>query len=121
MLASGTIFAECASKSNSRRLVTFGERPASIKSEKALAFLQAKHETDKPFAPITEPIRLTCKLYYATRRPDLDAAMVMDWLQLHGVIKNDRQVFELVATKHIDKAKPRVEWKIEPFTQAAAA
>lgn len=36
-----TIFGEAASKANSRKIVTIAGRPASIKSNKALAFEKA--------------------------------------------------------------------------------
>lgn len=38
-----TIYGEPASKANSRKLVTFGKRPAFIKSDKARAYLKDFH------------------------------------------------------------------------------
>jgi len=124
--ASGVIYAECASKSNSRKIVKFGKRSALIKNEKARLFLKADAKTnDFGPLPITGPVQLTCRLYYSSRRPDLDPAMVMDWLQAHSIILNDRQVVDLHATKFLDKERPRVEWSVrqipEPVSTGAAA
>lgn len=54
------------------------------------------------------PVALTCDVYYPDRRQDLDIAAVMDCLQAHNVILNDRQIEEIHAFRHVDKADPRV-------------
>lgn len=122
--ASGVIHAECASKANSRKVWMVGDRKVFAKSDKALAFMRAKHDTNKPFAPIEGPIQLNVRCYYATRRPDLDPSMVMDWLQANNIIANDRQVVSLIAHKIIAPKAPRVEWSViqvqEPVDTRAA-
>ena len=105
-----TIIGEPASKANSRRLVKIKNRPAFIKSSKALSYekmfkLQCPNlESDM----LEGDLWVDIKIYYATRRPDLDESVVLDCMQ--GLIYgNDRQVKE----KHIywgfDKANPRTE------------
>ena len=91
---------EPASKSNSRRLVTFGGKPRFIKSQKALDDL------------LTEDVSVTMTIYYATRRPDLDESVVLDAMQ-GFIYKNDRQVKEKHIYWGLDKEKPRIEIKIE--------
>lgn len=58
---------------------------------------------------------VTIRIWYASRRPDLDESLILDLLQ--GVTyENDRQVKE----KHIywmgvDKANPRCEIEVSPL------
>ena len=121
-----TIFGEAASKANSRKIVTIAGRPASIKSSKALALErdalfqipeQAKQMLDGD-------VSATIKIFYATRRQDLDESIVLDVLQAkykkgelirRGVYLNDRQVKEKHIYHGIDKACPRVEIEIRPI------
>ena len=121
-----TIFGEAASKANSHKIVTIAGRPASIKSSKALAFErdalfqipeQAKQMLDGD-------VSATIKIFYATRRQDLDESIVLDVLQAkykkgelirRGVYLNDRQVKEKHIYHGIDKACPRVEIEIRPI------
>jgi Holliday junction resolvase RusA-like endonuclease len=118
-----TIFGETASKANSRKLVTFGSRPASIKSKKAReweASALAQLASKKPAKPILGELVLECTIYYATQRPDLDESLVMDVLQKAGVVKNDRQFREKHVFHGIDKEEPRVEVAVYPKAAEAA-
>ena len=113
-----TIYGEPASKSNSRKLVTIRGRPAFIKSKKARAYVK---EFDAQ-CPVADEI-LECdveariKIYYASRRPDLDESVILDCLQ-GKLYKNDRQV----KAKHIywglDRENPRAEIEIVPIEQS---
>lgn len=112
-----TVQGQLMSKSNSRRLVMFGRRPASIKSAKANAFtesfiLQSK-AWDKKGWPYQGDVILTARVYYASRRPDLDIELLKDCLQRAGVIANDRQVKEQHAFWFLDKINPRVDFWLE--------
>ncbi len=118
-----TIFGEAASKANSRKLVTFGNRPAVIKSRKArdfeaAAILQIPSEAKQM---IDCDVAVTMRMFYATRRPDLDESVVLDVLQARykkgelirrGVYVNDRQVKEKHVYHGIDKQNPRVEIEV---------
>ena len=90
MSISIVVIGEPCSKANSRRLV---------KSK------QCPHLDDL----LTEDVAVSMKIFYASRRPDLDESLILDCLQ--GLVyKNDRQVKE----KHIywggvDKENPRAE------------
>lgn len=129
-----TILGEPASKANSRKLVTIGGRPSTIKSEKA-----RNYEADavKQIPPrfrlqIAGPVRVTLRIFYASQRPDLDESVVLDVLQdryktvgkgeqkrrelvQKGVYVNDRQVREKHVFHGIDRANPRTEVLVEPL------
>ena len=124
-----TIRGECASKSNSRRLVNFGKRAAVVKSQKALdyeasAILQIPQQARVMF---TGPVRVTLRIFYASERPDLDESVVLDVLQARyakgtrelvrfGVYGNDRQVREKHVFHGIDRDNPRAEIEVEALT-----
>lgn len=111
MSISIVVIGEPCSKANSRRLVkSKSGRPLFIKSQKALDYVkdfgkQCPHLDDL----LTEDVSVSMKIFYASRRPDLDESLILDCLQ--GLVyKNDRQVKE----KHIywggvDKENPRAE------------
>ena len=105
---------EPASKANSRRLVSIGGKPRSIKSKKALSYADAFLLQVKPVEPLLEgELAVTMHIYYASQRPDLDESLILDLLQ--GVLyKNDRQVREKHIEHFIDKANPRTEIWVRP-------
>lgn len=122
-----TIYSEPASKANSRRLVKFGNRPALIKSDKARAYektaLMQIPEDAKQMLDCD--VSATIKIYYASRRPDLDPSVIFDVMQAKfkgsgkdkslvrgGVYVNDRQVKEMHIYHVIDKDNPRAEIEI---------
>lgn len=139
-----TILGECASKSNSRELVTrrmrdeqgkVKSRPMLIKSEKARNF---EHSALKQIPPkcrvrLEGPVCVTLDIFYASERPDLDESVLLDVmadrykrivlrdgtirreLLQHGCYRNDRQVRKKIVTHYIDRANPRAVVKIEPM------
>ena len=111
-----TIYGEPASKANSRRLVTIGGRARFIKSQKALDYVASLREQVRPIKPLmTGDLRMTAHIYYASRRPDLDASLILDALQ--GVAyENDRQIKEQHLHHHIDRDDPRAVISLEEMT-----
>lgn len=123
-----TIFGEAASKANSRKIVSFGGRPASIKSDKARNFersaiMQIPNEAKQMLAG---RLRATIRIFYASERPDLDESVVLDVMQAKfsgagkdrvcvrkGVYLNDRQVREKHVFHGVDRNNPRVEIEID--------
>lgn len=101
------ILDEPASKANSREIVRFGNRPASIKSKKARDYTQSVRAQVKPLKELlTCPIHLDIDIYYASMRPDMDESIILDALQ--GLIyKNDRQVWSRNVRRGLSKARPR--------------
>jgi len=110
------IFGEPASKANSRRLTTRHGKPMFIKSDKALSYAtmfkqQCVVSPSQRF--IDDDVVVTIRIWYASRRPDLDESLILDLLQ-DVAYDNDRQVKE----KHIywmgvDKTNPRCEITVE--------
>lgn len=109
MVARFVIPGEPAAKGNSRKLVAIKGRPALIKSEKGLAFeaLAALHVPALP-QPFDGDVWLECRVFYASRQPDLDSSLVRDALQ-GRVLANDRQVRAALEFGFIDRDRPRVE------------
>ena len=127
-----TIFGEPASSKNSRKQASVGKPGAKrtiwIKSEKARDY---EHDALRQIPPAARlqlqgPVRITLRIWYATERPDLDEALILDILQnrfkgkaparqliQNGVYCNDRQIKE----KHVywgkDPVAPRTEVVVE--------
>jgi Holliday junction resolvase RusA-like endonuclease len=147
-----TILGEVASMKNSRELVTFPNgKPALIKSEKAREYEKAASLQIPPAARqmLTGPLRVTARLFYASERPDLDEALLLDLLAAKykrlkgrlikvgegnyaygeservlaskGVYENDRQVREKHVFHFIDRVNPRAEIEIEPMLPQQAS
>jgi Holliday junction resolvase RusA-like endonuclease len=109
------IFGEPASKANSRRVVRIAGQSRLIKSSKALNYSQHFKRQTRPIEPLIETdVRVTMKIFYASRRPDLDESLILDLLQ--GVVYvNDRQVKEKHIYWGLDKDCPRTEIAVEPL------
>jgi len=101
---------EPASKANSRRLVTIKGRPAFIKSKKALAYVKLFDEQCPQMGDsmLQGDLQAEIKIYYATRRPDLDESVILDCMQ-DKIYKNDRQVKRKVIEWGLDRENPRAE------------
>jgi Holliday junction resolvase RusA-like endonuclease len=105
----GTILGEPASKANSRRFVNFGGKPRFIKSQKALSYSDAFLMQIPTLAELSEEdLFFGAKIYYASRRPDLDESLILDLLQ-GRIYTNDRQVKCKFVMWGLDKENPRVE------------
>lgn len=96
---------EPASKANSRRWTG----KFFIKSEKALKYGAAF----KAQCPVIDPLMegdlcVSIRIYYASRRPDLDPSLIFDLMQ--GLVySNDRQIKEQHLYWGLDKDNPRAE------------
>jgi len=113
------IFGEPASKSNSRRMVRLGGVSRLIKYEKALNYSDMFKQQCRPLACLmTGDLRVTLRIYYASRRPDLDETLILDLMQ--GLIyENDRQVKERHAYWGLDPENPRAEILVERIKEVA--
>ena len=103
------VLGEPASKANSRKIVKFGLRLASIKSKKARDYSESFKRQVQAIEPLlTGDVSVSMTIYYASRRPDLDESLILDCMQ--GVIyENDRQVKEKHIYHALDKENPRTE------------
>ena len=108
------IFGEPASKANSRRWTG----KFFIKSEKALNYGKAFKEQCPVLDPLMEgDLRVTIKIWYASRRPDLDASLIFDLMQ-GRIYLNDRQVKEQHLYWALDKDNPQSEITVEKISHA---
>lgn len=103
------ILGEPASKANSRQIVMFGKRPAVIKSKKAREYVKSFDLQCRPLPNLLEgDLAVHITIYYASRRPDLDEAVVLDCLQ-GKIYANDRQVKEKHVYHALDRDQPRCD------------
>ena len=108
------IFGEPASKANSRQIVMIKKRPAVIKSKKAREYVKV-FSAQCMVLPEDEifknDVYVKIKIFYASRRPDLDASVVLDCMQ-GRIYVNDRQVKEMHLFHDIDREHPRAEIEV---------
>lgn len=104
-----TIKGEPGSKANQRRLVFHGQRPAFIKSMKALSYFKSfQIQCPKLPTPWEDDVAVWIRIWYGSRRPDLDESVLLDAMQ-GLVIRNDRQVREKHIYWSLDKGNPRAD------------
>tara|TARA_R100000544_G_scaffold35100_1_gene22259 strand:+ start:506 stop:913 length:408 start_codon:yes stop_codon:yes gene_type:complete len=109
-----TIIGEPASKANSRQLVTIRGRPAFIKSKKAREYVKIfNSQCPKLSELITDDVCVRIKIFYATRRPDLDESVILDCMQ-GNIYANDRQVKQKLISHGLDRENPRSEICVMP-------
>ena len=102
-----SILGEPASKANSRRFVLIGGKPRFIKSKKALGYAKDfKKQCPVRKELFEEDVFVAIKIYYASRRPDLDASLLLDLLQ-DCVYPNDRLVMGQYLEWGLDRDNPR--------------
>jgi len=110
------ILGEPASKANSRKMVYVRGKPLFIKSEKALAYAKAFKQqvlaAQNVSLAFEGDVAVHMKIFYASRRPDLDESLILDLLQGVAYL-NDRQVKEKHIYWALDKDKPRTEIRVE--------
>ena len=108
---------EPASKSNQRKIVSFGGRPALIKSDKARKYEKTFHSQCPKLDEMLEGDLAGCmRIFYASRRPDLDESLILDLMQ-GCVYKNDRQVKHKNVFWGLDKEKPRSIIRVYPIEE----
>jgi hypothetical protein len=113
-IAKFTVHGEPASKANSRRWTG----KFFIKSEKALKYSKSFKEQ----CPVLNPLmlgdlKITVRIYYASRRPDLDPSLIFDLMQ-DMIYLNDRQLKEQHIYWGLDKENPRSEIVVEVLNSA---
>ena len=107
-----TIMGEPASKANSRKIVLFGKRPALIKSDKARRYEKLFESQCEALEELFEgDLGVEMTIYYASRRPDLDEALILDCMQNY-IYANDRQVKEKIIRHGLDKENPHADIRV---------
>ena len=105
---------EIASKSNSRKLVTQNGKPRFIKSQKARDYQERWEVFAKRREPLFDAdVILAVRVYYQSRRPDLDITHLKDLLQGYAY-ENDRQVKMEFAVWALDRDNPRCQNVVAP-------
>ena len=101
------IIGEPASKANSRRLVTINNRAAFIKSKKAISYSKDFEKQCPVLDDLYEgDLAVAMKIYYQSRRPDLDESLILDLLE-GKMYKNDRSVKLRYTEWGLDRECPR--------------
>lgn len=109
-----TVHGEPASKANSRRWTG----RFFIKSEKALKYSKSFKEQCPALNPLMlGDLKITVRIYYASRRPDLDPSLIFDLMQ-DMIYLNDRQLKEQHIYWGLDKENPRSEIVVEVLNGA---
>ena len=100
------ILGEPSSKSNSRRFVSIGGKPRFIKSKKALLYSKDFNlQCPARKKMFEKDLSIAIKIYYRTKRPDLDESLILDLLQ-GKVFKNDRSIKSKYVEHGLDKEHP---------------
>jgi Holliday junction resolvase RusA-like endonuclease len=104
------------SKSNSYRIIKIGKHSSlgktkELKSYEDSFYFQCRKYRNKN---IQGEFKFECKVYYDSKRPDLDGSFkaVLDCLQKLNAFKNDNKCVEIHARKFKDVNNPRIEFKI---------
>ena len=114
-----TIEGEPASKANSRKIVLIGGRPASIKSDKARLYAEVFNAQCPRLDEMMDgDLSVYMKIFYASRRPDLDESLILDLMQ-GFIYKNDRQVKQKHIFWGLDKERPRTIIKVSRISHEA--
>jgi hypothetical protein len=88
--------------------------PFSRKSDSALLWTDDfLKQVPRPKQAYNAPVFLSVSIYYSSRRPDLDIALLQDAIQKAGIIVNDRWVEKLYVQKNISKSRPRVIFELK--------
>ena len=102
-----TVQGEPASKANSRELVKIRGRTRFVKSKKALGYVQGFTLQCPTLDPLLSgDLLVAIEIYYATKRPDLDASVILDAME-GRIYTNDRQVKEQHLYWNLDRQNPR--------------
>jgi Holliday junction resolvase RusA-like endonuclease len=116
-LFTATVFGTLPSMKNQRRIVTNRRtgKPFSIKSKVAEAYEtsflhQIRHKAAQE--PLSGDLSIKVRVWYPTKRNDLDIEFLKDLLQKGNIVENDRQFVHQEAWKGIDRENPRVIFTI---------
>jgi Holliday junction resolvase RusA-like endonuclease len=113
-LFSATVDGSLPSMKNQRRIVLNKAtgKPFSIKSKKAEDYATSfMYQIGQkcPKKPITADLSLRVRVWYPSKKNDLDIEFLCDLLEKTGIIANDRQIKHKEATHcGVDKVNPRV-------------
>lgn len=108
----------CHAEAVPARLGDKPKRPMILRSKEALKWFEKAVEQfleQHQGRPMIEgPVRVELDIYRAINAGDVDNYLkgLLDALQESRILRNDRMVITVVATKHTDKVRPRYEVRI---------
>lgn len=116
-LFTATIEGTLPSMKNQRRIVRNRAtgKPFSIKSESAKRYEDAfllQIARKQPKTPLSGDLSIRVRVWYPSKRNDLDIEFLKDLLQKGNIIENDRQFVHMEAWKGLDRENPRVVFSI---------
>lgn len=115
------IYGEPASKANSRIVRVIRGRVLNVKSQKAQAYKAAFLRQCPTLGELLQgDLKVSIRIYYASRRPDLDPSLILDLMQ-DRIYTNDRQVKEQHLYWGLDPEAPRAEICVEPIAPVERA
>lgn len=112
-----TIPGQVPAKANSYKIGYRGGHPTLVKDD-AVGRYEAEFYWRCPASlrnlEVNRPFEFYVRVYFTSVAHDLDNALktLLDCLQYTKTIKNDNKCAKIVAEKCIDKATPRVEFRI---------
>lgn len=116
-----TIYGTIPAKSNSYTVGRVNGRPCIVKSNEMKKYERSfiKQCTLYKARNISTPFRFIVDVYYPDHTHDLDNSLkgVLDCLQYVGAITNDNLCIEILAKRHYDKYRPRIEFSIEELNE----
>jgi Holliday junction resolvase RusA-like endonuclease len=95
-------------------------KPMFIKSTKALQYAEGFKKQCVSGGLLEGDVAVHMKIWYASRRPDLDESLILDLLQGVAYV-NDRQVREKHIYWGLDKENPRTEILVEGIGETQRA
>lgn len=116
------IFGQCYSMKNSK--IPRRNAPGMLKHPKARRFesdfmVQVLPHHKLELGSKARPLRATVRVFYPSRRQDLDAELIFDLLQKSHVILNDRYVREKHLFALVDTKNPRCEIEIQEIKSSS--
>ena len=124
-IVSLTISGTLPSMKNQRRIVTNRKtgKLLSIKSEKAMDYEQVflSQVPQKARVNYLGDVSLRVRVWYPSRRNDLDVSYLCDLLAKAEIIGNDRQIRHIDAWGGVSKDDPRVIFSLYPLGEPTAA
>lgn len=91
-------------------------KDSTIRAYEQSFCLQCRHYKNKH---IDSPFMLQVTVYYDNVRFDLDNSLktLLDCLQYVDAITDDNLCYQILATKRIDRSRPRVEFQIKEINE----
>ena len=117
MAQTEVIYGQCPAKANHYQAVPDGNGGRRIIKDDVIRNYERSFATQCRIYRnrlIARPFHLKIDVFYNSLRYDLDNSLktVLDCLQYAKAIKDDNLCIGIVASKHIDRTRPRIEYSL---------